>query len=91
MNPISAATGAAGAIVRSILGWLGNRSDAKSKGQLAPPFRWDLIGTSAVTGAIAGLADPEPITAFLVGYFGSDLAGKGLRLIPGIKKIWPRV
>ena len=90
MNPISVATGAVGAAVRSILGWLRSRQDAKEKGEKSPDFRWDRIIESMIEGAVAGLFDPEPVSAAIVGYFGSDALGKGLRLTPGIRKIMPR-
>ncbi|MBN2209410.1 MAG: hypothetical protein JW759_08960 [Candidatus Coatesbacteria bacterium] len=89
MNPISAATGAGGALVRSVLGWLRNRQEAKDKGLPKPDFRWDRVIESMITGALAGLADPEPLSAALVGYFGSDAVGKGLRLTPA-RRILPK-
>ena len=82
MNPVSAATGAGGALVRSILGWLRNKQEAKDKHESMPDFRWDRVIESIITGALAGLCDPEPLSAALVGYFGSDAIGKGLRLTP---------
>jgi len=89
MNPISAATGAGGALVRSVLGWLRNRQAAKDLKLPPPGFNWTLVLESMVEGAIAGLFDPEPVSAALVGYFGSDLLGKSLRLTPA-RHVLPR-
>ncbi len=89
MNPISAATGAGGAAVRSVLGWLRNRKQAKDRGFLPPRFHWARLVESMVAGAIAGMFDPEPVSACLIGYFGSDAIGKGLRLTPA-RHVLPR-
>jgi len=89
MNPISAATGAGGALVRTVLGWLRNRQEAKDKNLPAPGFRWDRLIESLITGALAGMCDPEPLSAALVGYLGSDAIGKGLRLTPA-RHVLPR-
>ena len=89
MNPVSAATGAGGALVRSILGWLRNRQEAKDLKLPSPSFNWSRIVESTIEGAIAGLFDPEPLSAALVGYFGSDAIGKGLRLTPA-RHVLPR-
>ncbi len=89
MNPISAATGAGGAAVRSVLGYFRNRKEAKDKGVKPPGFHWARLVESMVAGAIAGMFDPEPISAALVGYFGSDAIGKGLRLTPA-RHVLPR-
>lgn len=82
MNPISAATGAGGAAVRSLLGYFRNRKQAKDLGLPRPKFNWARFAESLVEGAVAGVLDPEPISAAMIGYFGSDALGKGLRLTP---------
>jgi len=89
MNPISAATGAGGAAVRSILGYFRNRKEAKDKGFDPPRFNWARLFESMMEGAAAGLLDPEPISAGMIGYFGSDAIGKGLRLTP-MRHVLPR-
>lgn len=89
MNPVSAATGAGGAAVRTMLGWLRNRKAAKDKGMEPPRFNWARFFESIIEGAVAGMLDPEPISAALIGYFGSDAIGKGLRLTP-MRHVLPR-
>jgi len=89
MNPISAATGAGGAAVRSALGYLRNRKQAKDKGMKPPRFSWGRFLESVIEGAVAGFSDPEPISAAMIGYFGSDAIGKGLRLTP-MRHLLPR-
>ena len=89
MNPISAATGAGGAAVRSILGWLRNRKQAKDLKLSPPKFNWARFMESLVEGAVAGMIDPEPVSAAFIGYFGSDAIGKGLRLTP-VRHVLPR-
>ena len=90
MNPISAGTGALGAAARSILGYFRNRRAAKDMGLPRPKFRWWRLVESIVEGAVVGLLDPEPITAGMIGYFGSDAIGKGLRLTPA-RRVLPRI
>ena len=90
MNLISGVAGALGAGARSLLGYLKNRKEAKDKHLDPPAFNWGRLIESVVEGAFAGMLDPEPITAGLVGYFGSDVIGKGLRLTP-LRHMLPRI
>ena len=89
MNPISIGTGALGAGVRSLLGYLRNRKEAKDKHVEPPAFRWGRLVESMITGAVAGMLNPEPISAGLTGYFGSDVFGKVARLTP-LRRILPQ-
>ncbi|MCD6327863.1 hypothetical protein J7M28_09960 [bacterium] len=82
MNPVSVCTGAIGAGVRSLLGYLRNRKEAKDKQVEKPSFNWGRLIESMIEGGMAGMLDPEPITAGVVGYFGSDVVGKTARLTP---------
>jgi len=93
MNYIAITAGAGGALVRSVLGILRARAEAKAKGEMPPELRgWRIVETllsGAASGALSGLIYPDPISAGMAGYFGSDAIGKGLRLTPGIKKVMP--
>lgn len=89
MNPISMLTGAGGALIRSTLGWLRNRSEAKRQGKKPPKWRWGRFLESAIEGAVCGIVNPEPLSAAAMGYYGSDAMGKGLRMIPGMRRIVP--
>ena len=89
MNPMSAASGAIGAAVRSVLGWMRNRRAQKDKGLPPPEFQWGRFIESVIEGAIVGLPYPEPISAAVLGYFGSDALGKGARLTP-LRHVLPR-
>jgi len=89
MNPISILTGAAGALVRSTLGWWRNRSEAKQQGKKPPKWRWGRFLESALEGAVSSVLNPDPASALVIGYLGSDAMGKGLRMIPGVRRIMP--
>ena len=73
---ISGLCGAGGAAVRSLLGW------AKGKDK----FEWKRITESVVEGFLAGMFVPEPISAAVMGYAGSSVIGKAIR-IPQRKKL----
>lgn len=89
MNPISVGTGALGAGVRSLLGYLRNRKEAKDKQMKAPRFNWGRLVESMLEGAVAGILVPEPIAAGVAGYFGSDFVGKAARLTP-LRHVLPK-
>lgn len=89
MNPIGAAGGAIGAAIRSVMGYFRNRGQAKDLKLPTPKFRLGRVLESMVEGAIVGMFLPGLVSAAVVGYAGSDAAGKVLRTVPGVKRIMP--
>ena len=73
---ISGLAGAGGGLVRSLLGW------AKNKDKFEPKR----IVESLVEGFLAGMFLPDPMSAAVAGYGGSDLIGKLIR-IPAKRKL----
>jgi len=63
---INGLAGAAGGLARSLLGWARSRTK----------FRIKWVVGSIVAGFIAGAVLPDPMTAAIAGYAGSDAAVK---------------
>lgn len=68
---INGLCGAGGGLVRSIYGWCTKEKRDK--------FSWRRLGGSIISGFVAGMAAPEPITAAALGWAGSEAIHKARR------------